>query len=223
MSYAIVIKHNNFAIVTADTRSTITNTNERGEKTNVYYDDYKKITIVPNTNIVIAATGANNFRGNTLSGFVSSLKSSAYEDVCKEIIEKAQPILYNSTEVFAFHVVTYEKDKFICNAIKLEDKKIEINNITPSIGLINCHLSYAGMEWATKIFGDELLPVHENPEEATKAAYDYMGRILKASSERVNKAENTIGGGIDMVVLSPNEPPVFLPRKMVDLSKAQTA
>jgi hypothetical protein len=221
MSFAIVVNHPGYTLVAADTRSTITTTDKNKETVYNYDDDYHKIAQVPNTNIVVAATGANTFRGNTVTGFISSLKATSVKEVCAEIIETIQPMLYNSDAFSIFHIVGYNNANFVCKTVEVRSQKYMVIDTIPEFNQNYCNRVHSGIKWAMDYTDKIRFTPHKEIDDGIKALREHMVKLFEMRNESIisengeqisENDKKALGGGIDIVLLEPNKAPIFLER-----------
>jgi hypothetical protein len=203
MSFAMYIKYFDFALIAADTRMSY------GENNNLYRDDYRKIAVVPGTDIVVASTGLADFRGNTFKGIISSFEPTGLEDFTAKLIKTVKPLLYNTTYISQFLIATYNKEEHVCLYIEIKDREFIIKEMFEP--LVSCpYACHQGAEWAVNYMKDIKLTCTNDVDTAKSDLFAYMGDIIEHGEKMPENS--TVGGNVDMILLRPNKAPEFLTR-----------
>jgi hypothetical protein len=212
MSYAVTVKHNNFALISTDTRSTILHETGTGEPTPEFYDDYKKLAQVPGSNIVVAGTGANDFMGDTLAGVISTIKSSNFDDVCHELAELSSLTVFNTSKKIFLHVSAYDGEKFKYCCLTVSHENVNYHRPVWFAGKKRCQWLSSAPDWLIEKNKGFAFSPRDSADDAIADLYEHMYEVFKNSASRDKAYDSSVGGGIDMVLLEPYKAPVFLDR-----------
>lgn len=178
MSLAIVLAINNDVYIAADSRSTKKIVHEHS-------DDYRKIAYLKNENKIVVSTGDNDFDGKTLTELVKSCKTQREleEKVLRynanfRFISQGDP-LYMETVSFAGGVLRSER-------IPLDENVIYYSGPTA----ITEFLSY--------------IPSPQYNEETN--IIKFLNTVYDMCCCLPELSDNTIGGPVHILKLSPGEP-----------------
>lgn len=184
ISYSLVVALDNEIYVATDSRSTTI----CGDNT-FYNDNYQKIVIVPNTNIVLTSTGLNSFDKKTFEELVNSVVSVTQKEIFEELVLKVEKY------------ETLKKMKTYISCISFFDKHIRIyrNNDNPIAYCdeVGCYSS--GVMFANNITDN--LNINILKDNPVKNIASLMKSIINISSF----IDNTIGGPIQMVRITPEK------------------
>jgi len=191
MSYLLTVALKNEIYIAADSRSTITYPD--GNQT--YSDNYQKIVIIPDTNIVVASTGLNSFNGKSFRDIVYSLKGNSQKELFADLVSKIKKyeILYNQ-KAFIICASVYEnnEDTYTKTIYRTTDNNFEL--LSNNIGCYS-----AGAVFANNITDSlNITEIRRNPQENIQKI---MQNIISLSSV----TDNTAGGPIQMVRITPEK------------------
>jgi hypothetical protein len=203
MSFATIVFFGEFAIMAADTRSTVKHNEGRDQ----VCDECQKIARIPDTNIIITSTGINNFDGKNLSQIAAEVSANSVLTVCEELTRIVQHTLPNNKKTL-FIVTEYANNNWECVTHELTN---EAKHTIPdyfSCNSLNYHC--IGQHWAIELLNYTDFSIYmQSQKGAIKALREYF-KSLMSISNFMRDDYGTIGGDVEMVLLKPGKEPEFL-------------
>jgi len=198
MSYLLTATFKNEIYIAADSRSTVNHSD--GSKS--YTDDYQKIVIIPDTNIVVASTGLNSFGEQNFRDIAYSLEGNSQKEIFADLVSKIKKyeILYEQV-AYLYCSSMCQFDKYI-NDLAITTTYFTENFKNQSIcnKIINQQGFFSsGATYANKI--TEHLDIDQFRENTVES----IGKIMQGVIEISPCFDNTVGGPIQMVRITPEK------------------
>lgn len=203
MSVVYVLRCSDGIIAAADRRETI-----RKNDQIAYNDTVKKIFVIPNTRIVVTASGQITFGQSheSIESIVQSCTSKETEPLIKEICEKIQSCGPVETSAYIWATEAPACVMSSANFMRLEIKPTYNNNIRLGETIVVDKLRidhglafFNGENWAVNILKEVLLPSLPTGETIEKVKDIF--RLILAVKPMVPYDKQTISDTIDMVAI----------------------
>lgn len=189
MSFGCILSAYNEIYIASDSRSTI----YHPDNSVTLSDNYKKIVVVPDTNIVVLSTGLNSFDEFTLEDIVSQLQNKKMENIYQELKNK-----------FAVYERKYnQKVLFNLAGNDVEDDTLRIRTSNDFISDFY-RLQALGANQMTAFisqFTSEM--IKNNLKRMTPE--QFLNKIMDIAKETSDLFNNSIGGATKILKITKNK------------------